>query len=326
MRKNNIYQYIFFVFVIIMMTSCLPPSMNTHVNCPAAPPDNNTYWFESGEGHNVEEACNVALNQIAKTISAHIQSTFKSVQHENNSGGHSRVDSTIEVNVKDIHFPGYDIVQKKNFGSTSCAVIKVNKQKFLTYHQDEFNQLSKSIENLYHQINSKHVFEILKRKENWTSQLEKAKSIASMLSTFGYKKPQKIINTTHMQYNNSVTTKLDSAKVYIQHSPPAKYIAEHMKALLTENNVQIASSKSYSNSLAVLDIDGHVKKLRMGDEYLVKLSINIRLKTVSNQSIAQKNYNYSGISLIGFESALQNASQQFKTNAQSTGIYDTLGL
>jgi len=324
-KKQLIIYCISFFYCFIQITACVPQTVKK-ANCPRPPQDNMAYWYGSGRGSDINEARAVALQQIASKISVYVNSNFTSKQREFNRESSSEVESIINVKIKDIHFPGCDVVSEAHLNDACCVVVKVDKNKFLSDYQNKFDQVNISIENEYHQLNDSHVLEILKRKKKWELELEKAKNIAGILFTFDTKKPQNIVNTTHMNYQNGINAKVDSAKIYIQSGQHTQYIAEHIRELLTEKNIQIVKSKANDPCMAVMNIDGQIKQKQFGNEYIVRQSITISLRTYSNKLISQKNFTISGISLIGFDSALQKASQSFYVKAKSKGILQILGL
>jgi len=326
MPKKKFIYYISFVYCLCIVSACIPPPNHSSVKCPTPPSDNITYWFGASSGEDQEKACFNALRQIASKISVDVNASFKSKQTENNNIPSYGVESILEVKTSDIHFPGYDIVKVVHFINTSCVLIKVDKKKFLKYYQDEFVQVDTLIKNKYNQMMNKYVFEILKSKDEWFSHLQKAKKMASILSSFGFDSPQKTVITKHLQYQNKMNIKLESANVFIQHIPPTQYIADYIKELLTQQNIQVVDSKTNDSSQAIMIIDGQIKQQNFGGEYLIKLSINISLKTILNRFISQKNYSVSGVSLIGFDAALQNASKTFHADAKAIGIIKFLGL
>jgi len=326
MYKKSFIIYCLLFFCFFQMIACVQSPHLKEVNCPTPPQDNATYWYGSGKGKDINDARNVALQQIASKISVFVNSTFTSKQKEINRKFSAQVESMINVEIKDIHFPGYHTVKTEHLNNQCCVLVKVDKKKFLSEYRNKFEQANISIENEYHQLNAKNVFDMLKRKKKWVSLLEEARNIAGILFTFDYKGPQNIVNTRHMAFQNEINAKLDSAKVFIQYVPHAKYIAEHIKELLTEKNIQIVNSKTNDPCMAVINIDGQIKQKKFENEFIIRQSFNICLKTYSNKLLSQKNYSVFGVSLIGFDSAMKKASQSFYNDAKADGIFQILGI
>ena len=326
LKKNNQYA-IFFVYCLLTIASCVPPNVQNKPPIPNnPPPDNNNYWFGNGEGDNVEVACNIALKRIASKISVNVNAHFENVEKEDNGRFDTKTKSLLKVDIKDIHFPGYDIVSTNYSGNTTYVIIKVNKKKFLSSYQSEFSKMDSSINSFFEQMLHSHVIEIFKRKKEWLHQLKEAEMKAGILHTFGYPKPQNTFLSDHMRYNNTINRKLNSAKIFIHYNKHLNYVAEHIKNLMTETNIQIVDAKTNDDGLAVMVIDGKIKQEKFGEEYWAKLSINIRLKTTGNKTISQKNFDLPGVSTLGFDSAIKNASKAFYEQAKQKGILEILGI
>jgi hypothetical protein len=324
MLKKHNHFFIIFVYCLLAITACLPKvKPNYSIEPPA---DNNNYWFGTGEGYRMEEACGRALKRIASKISVVVSSKLKIGTRCMNDNCQQQFEENIMQSINDTYFPGYDVIKIDHLGNTTYVLIKVDKKKFLSFYQNKFLMKDKSILNMYNQLIDLHVLRILKRKQEWFSLLEEAKTMSLILSTFNVLEPYNIVINKHMQYKDKIDRKLNSATFFIQYNSYSRYVAEYMKELLTENNIQIVHSKTNNPFLSVMEIEGHVKQEKIEDEFLVRLSLDIQLKTKENVSIIQKNFQIPGVSLLGFDSALENASKLFYENVKTTGISDIFGF
>jgi len=325
LKKNSIL--ILFISCLLLILSCLPPGNHIYSRPTwiAKPPmDNAEYWFGTGEGDAIEESISKALSQIASKISVHVNTKLEMWETQSNS----KIISELKIKTDDIHFSGYETI-KTEYIHRVFVIVRVNKEQFFKLYKIQYLQMDKSIKNSYNDMKSKHVLEILKLKKKFNNNLNEVISKANILYTFGYLSNYNVLDNEYFVYKNYIKSRLESPKIIIKHNNK-KYeigIADYIKELLTEENFQFIDSKTGNSDLTVLFIKGNnLIQERFGDEFLVKISINICLKTINNRTISEKNYKLPGYSLIGFDSAIQNAIQTFYDDAKNEGILKYLGL
>jgi len=325
MTINKIIAYLFSFIFLFTINSCV--TLNPPINRPDwsinPPPDTQDYWFDSGEGVSKDDAIAKALNRIASKICISIDSTLKVRQTEKNNRYNQEIEDLIKVEVEDITFKGYDVLQTTISNNIFFVLIKVDKQKYIKDETNALSQIYQSMRDLYDQIINKHALEVLKYKNDWNNTIELFNKKVSLLLGLNHSTPANILNTKRT-YNKQIKAKLSSIEIFIQHDNHTQYISDGIKELLTNVSIPIVNSKS-SNSIIML-IHGGVKQEKFDQEFIIKLSINIRLKTPSNKTISEKNFSQSGTSLIGFDSALQNASRAFCNQAKEEGLLTLLGL
>jgi hypothetical protein len=294
--------------------------------CKHPPADNDLFWFAVGEGPKKNDAINDALNQIASKISIHVNSNYKSRSTETNKHYRYHQEFEIEVHIDTVHFHGYEIVKKNESIHTCYVLVKVDKEKYFKAQENKFLQHHESIKQLFHQLKNMHVLAAMKCQKHWHQELIEADKLANILDVFDHPMALQLVKTQHYAYRDQINNLFSSVKMLIKHSPDTRYIASHIKSLLTEKNIPIVHSKKNDLGLVILDISDHTKKEQIDNDYFVKLSINIRLQTALNTTLAEKNYSISGNSLISFDTALQNASKRLKNQATHTGILNFLGI
>jgi len=328
LKKKSII--ILFIYCLLLILSCVPvPSVDNPINSIPdwlrnPPMDNAEYWFGTGEGEAIEESISRALSQIASKISVHVNSILKIRSDEKDT----KLYSEIKIKPEDIHFPGYETI-KTEYTHKVFVIVRVKKEKLFKLFKIEYLQLAKSLKDSYNDMKSKHVLEILKLKKEFDNQCKKVMAKANILHIYKYLPDYNPIDNKYFVYKNYIKSRLESPKIIIKHNNKQfeKDIADCIKELLTKENFQFIDSKTGNSDLTVLFIKGNnLIQEQFGNEFLVKISINISLKTINNRTISEKNYKLPGYSLIGFDSAIQNAIQTFHDDAKNEGILKYLGL
>jgi len=324
-------------YLLIVFFSIITYSCNHNINQSTIPQkipewylnpskDNDIFWFDSGQGIDKEKAVISALNNIASKISVTVNSDFHNVTKEINGIPDSFSESKIELSVNKTTFPGFEIVRIGQINNTTYVIVKVNKQKFIEAKNNDFNLKNNQINLLFNQIKKQHELDILKHKDDLKKQIEEAEPIAKILSTFNVKSPLKICISDYTNFINILNSKIASLNFCIYNDPQTKIIADHIKELLTNENIHIVNRISNNKKSAVIKLKGNIHKLILDGEYLVKLTTDIIVKTGSNRVISNKKHNTSGSSVINYDMAIKNASMAFYNKAKKDGILKILGL
>jgi hypothetical protein len=319
------------ILFALFHSACITPHPNQDMNTvpkwyttPVS--DNQSYWFDSGVGMNKDEAIRKALSNIASKISVTVNSTFTDILRENRGISESFNESSVEVKTENIHFPGYEIQQIQESQNKVYVFIRVSKHQFINEKMNNFRIKNKAIQNMYSQMKTGHPLTTIKGKNKLNKLISQAMSTAVILSRFNETFAIDKCLKEYMTYQQNIRSILSSLNICIKSDAHSKPVASHIKELLTSENIHVVDQLSNPENAAVIYLKGHQKKMNLDNEYLVKITMDIFVKTLSNRTISNKQHTFSGASLIGYESAIQNAAQEFYMKSKREGIYKTLGL
>jgi len=287
---------------------------------------NHQYWFDTGVGANKAEAIRKALSNIASKISVKVNSKFTDIIRERNGISDNFNESAVEVTVENIKLPGYDIQQIQESINKVYVLIRVSKQKFLNEKMNDFRIKDKAIQTSYFQLKTCHPIEIIKDKNKFNKLISQAMTTAIILSNLNKTYAIDKCLNEYMTYQKNIRSIISSLNIYIKSDTSSKLMASHIKELLTAENIHVVDQLKYSKNMSVIYLKGHQKKLKLSNEYLVKITMDIFVKTPSDRTISKIQHTFSGISIIGYEMAMQNAAKEFYIKAKKEGIYKTIGL
>jgi len=318
------------LFLVVLYSACVTPQANHDQTMPkwySSPvSDTQSDWIEAGVGINKDEAIRNALSNIASKISVTVNSNFTDILRENSGISESFNESFVEVTTESIQLPGYEIQKIQESMDKVYVLIRVSKHQFINDKINDFRIKNKAIQNMYSQMKTGHPLTAIKGKNKINKMISQAMSTAILLSRFNQSFAIDKCLKEYMTYQSKIQSILSSINIFIKSDTHSKLLASHIKELLTAENFHVVDQLSNSDNAAIIYLEGHHKKLNIDNEYLVKITMDILVKTPSNRTLSKKQHTFTGSSLIGYETAIQNAAQAFYIKSKREGIYKTLGL
>jgi len=131
---------IIFLFLGLLIFGC---AKNRGISYPSwylnSLPNDNAFFYATGNGDNTKEAVDKALNQVASKISVEISSTYQSeIQNSTSSGYSKNSQQNINSRVSNIKFNNYQIVKQEAENKKVFLLLKVNKRKLAKNMRDNF--------------------------------------------------------------------------------------------------------------------------------------------------------------------------------------------
>jgi len=320
------------LLLLLLFNACVTtpprPQRNLIPNWYSSPTtDTPNYWFDTGVGTNKNEAIRKALSNIASKISVKVNSKFIDILREHNGHSENFNESAVEVSVENIQLPGYEIQQIQESMDKVYVLLRVSKQKFLNEKKNDFRIKNKTIKNMYSQMKTGHPIEIIKGKNKFNKLVSQAMTTAIILSNFNERYAIDKCLNEYMAYQKNIQSIMTSLNICIKSDPHSRLIASHIKELLTAENIHVVDQLSNPKNAAIINLKGSQKKLNIDNEYLVKITVDIIVKSPSSKRIiSKKQHTFSGASIIDYRMAVQNAAKVFYNKSKSEGIYNTIGL
>ena len=110
-----------------------------------APPSGISYFYGVGEGWNLQEAKNEALNDLSSKLQVELSSSFSLVV-ESNYNSYTRVSkSDIFTQVKSLEFDNLKVEKIKQIDETLYVLVKVKKRDFYEKQKNKFLVLDRKI-------------------------------------------------------------------------------------------------------------------------------------------------------------------------------------
>jgi len=282
-------------------------------------PNSNTYLYGVGEGKNMQEAKNSALNDMASRLSVNIDSTInqnkQSISSSKINSYEKKLTQNINVEVKKINFTNAAIESSEVIGNSFFLLMRVNKEELFNNHLESFSLHQTQISNTLKANQKRPVLEQLYTLEKLLPTVEKATSQALILNAIN----KEFNSSTPIEKHHQVTLQYEELKeslafkisTNLPQKPFALQLIETLnkagyKAVDKEFNAEIKLNNTVNYSVA------------MG-WHIAKVSTSVMVvsagKIVSNSVI-----NSVGRSSSSKENALISASLFFKNELDKKGV------
>ena len=151
-----------------------------------APPTDNNYFYGAGEGRNIQEAKNSALNFIAGEIQTSLSSNFSSVstysKGDLGADYYQSAKNEIKTEIQKIDFTNIKTIKVTKVNNLFYVLVKIEKTQLFNNLKKEFLKNDKQIDNNLNNIKNYSPLEKLKIVENTTPLIKKGLSQITILS------------------------------------------------------------------------------------------------------------------------------------------------
>ena len=295
------------------------------------PIDNETAWYGVGEGSTLRSAKDSALADVASRLSVTVSSKVSKNATQTTVGEYisynQNVNLNLESEVKKISFNNYDVVSSLQSESKALVLLKVDKSSFLKDQVQILSDTVADIKALEVAPKNTHIIEDYKRYQGYVQDVEKAKTIVSILTTFGVPHDRmRIINTLN-EYRDSMDNIRSKIEFYIDFDSDSRNSADILKEALTAEKIKI-SPRLYNNNsnLIVVKLDTESIKKQLFGSYMVGVKTTVSLRTNKGITLSTFIVESKGNSSLDYQTALKNASNKFKNLIHEQGIYAFLGI
>jgi len=282
-------------------------------------PKSQNYFYGAGEGRNVDEAKNSALNYIASEIQTAISSEFsKTSSYSKNGSSNSFYESAkqnIKAQVSKISFSNIEILKTVKVDSDIYILLRVNKKELFKNLKTKFEMLDNKIDS---EIKTSENYSLLdqlitinKITPKIASALNQAMILASLNPNFDAQKYAKKYNS-YIAKKSSIYHKL-SFKVTSNNQFAKKFIE-----VMNENEYKIG------NSNVKIRVIPNIRYSTPMGMSVARGTINIQV-TANSKILKSTSLEVKGISDTKSQ-ALAKATIDFKNQLQEKGLNKLLGF
>jgi hypothetical protein len=295
------------------------------------PVDNEMTWYGVGEGPTLRSAKDSALADVASRLSVTVTSKVSKNATQTTTGEYisynQKVNLNLESEVKKISFNNYDIVSSTQNESRALVLVQVDKSQFLKDQVQILNDTVADIKALEVAPKKTHILEEYKKFQEYSQDVEKAKTIISILTTFGVSFDRIQMMNTLNEYRNSMDDMRSKVEFYINYDGDSRNSADVLKEALTAEKIKISPRLNSNNSnLVVVYLDTELIKKQLFGSYMVGVKTTVSLKSNKGTTFSTFIVESKGNSSVDYQSALKNASYKFKNAIREQGIYTFLGM
>ncbi len=293
------------------------------------PSDNETSWYGVGEGSTLRQAKDSALADIASRLSVTISSKVSKNATQTSTGAFSSYNQNVNVNqeseVKKIAFNNFEVVSTSQNDSKALVLVEVDKAKFL---KDQLQTLTDTVNDINGlQPKGKSILEQYQELKSMAPDVEKAKTILSILTTFEIPFDRTKMAHAVSDYRDSLDTVRSKIEFYISADNDSRYSADVLKEALATEKIKIAQRFNRNNSnLVIINLDTEATTKQLFNTYMVNTRTTVSLKSKEGATISTFIVESRGNSSIDYATALKNASNNFKQQVNEKGIFTFLGI
>ena len=273
-------------------------------------PQSKKYFYGAGEGRNINEAKNSALNYIASEIQTTISSQFSKIaSYSRGSVSNSFYESAkekIDSEVAKINFTNIEIVETIKVGESIYILLRVNKQELFRNLKTEFELLDSEIDTNIKAIKNFSSLEKLITLNKLTPKIKEAINKAIILSVLN---PNFNVQTYIKKYNSYLQEKIKLYHSVTFNIESNNIFAQKLVEVMNQNGYKIG----YSDLKIV--VKPNIKYSTVYGMIIARGDINIQIM-VRNRVIKSTSIQVKGISTTKYQ-ALLKASIDFKDKLEN---------
>lgn len=295
------------------------------------PSDDATSWYGVGEGNSLRQAKDSALADIASKLSVTISSKVSKDATQTTSGTFSSYHQNVNVNqeseVKRMSFNNFEVTSTSQNDSKALVLVQVDKAKFLKDQLQILTDTVKDLDGLKLAPKGKSILEQYQEFKSLASDVEKAKTIISILTTFEVPFDRKRMAQAVSDYRDSLDSVRSQIEFYISADNDSHYSVDVLKEALASEKIKIAQRFSRNNAnLVIVNLDTETTNKQLFGTYMVNTRTTVSLKSKEGTTISTFIVESRGNSSIDYATALKNASNNFKQQVHEKGIFTFLGI
>ncbi|GEM_PF-5297874 len=320
-----------YLLVLLVLGMALIAGENTPSWYFNPPSDNEASWYGVGEGNSLRQAKDSALSDIASRLSVTISSKVSKNATQMTSGAYTSYNQNVNVNleseVKKISFNNFEVVSSSQNESRALVLVQVDKSKFLKDQLQTLNDTVKDIEALQTATRGKSILEQYQKFQKISPDVEKAKTIISILTTYEASFDRMRMMKELDDYRDSMDAVRSKIEFYIDANNDSRYSADILKEALAAEKIKIARRFNANNpNLVTVELDTESTNKQLFGSYMVNTRTTVSLKSNEGSTLSTFVVESKGSSSIDYQTALKSASNNFKKSVLEKGIFTFFGI
>ncbi len=319
-----IKRILFVVLVILVFGGCFKNEVPVYkypewyINIQA---DANNQFYAVGEGKTLQDATNVALNDVAARISVSVESSYSSKTTLSGENYNNVSQREIKNSVKKIEFTNYQVLKKEfNPQQKYIVLIKVNKVLLASSMEEKIlNDLERTKGNINQAYNNtiQKISTFQKIKGDLIS-IEAAILILHTLDEFA---DTKELLYKARQLSKDCNVFLQSVKFKINTiSGDSKY-SSILSSLITQKGFSVVSN----NEIIAITIKATEQQIQSMENKILKGVVILEVyDSISNKKIGEETITVAGKSMGNFEQSKSFALKDFENKLNSNNLMQLL--
>ncbi len=284
-------------------------------------------WWGYGEGPNRQQAVQKALVDVASRIKTTVSDELRVQTGQYDERTRSNISQLTRQTIDETQFIGYDIVQHEQRGETAhFAQVAVDRNQYLAQRYDELKNIDQRLTTSMDNFILASAAGKLKKRFELQNQLAQARGLVEVLNAFGYGQDTKATTERYRQYDTDLTRASNSIDFFIEYDAASRYIFEHLKDLLTEQNLPIVERRGSPYTTISIKLSTDIKQYARDRETRATLTTRFTVNGGPGEQIGSRQEVVSAASLKGREKAVESASQLMRQRIAEAGVLAFLGF
>lgn len=286
-----------------LTSACVAAPLPSWVSSP--PQDSLVALYGIGEGPSLNESTQQALRSIAGKLSTRIRSD--AVSQGGISGGTvtRSYQETVEAYIQDIKLSAYNVRQTELVGGRYFSLVEMSREDFVRDTQLQLDNLEAELKRKLDWQTVARPFERFLACQNTSPLIEQGRLLTLALSTTALEFDASTPLRRFDAYQNQCDQVLQDVTVHLQAEPEFAPLAEALGRELTVRTV------SRGRADGRLELSAKVTNREMFGSKNAVIDLSIALLDDRNSAIARQSYRLNGVSMIGYEAALDDALRKF---------------
>ncbi|MBF0676614.1 LPP20 family lipoprotein [Pseudomonas sp.] len=286
-----------------LTSACVAAPLPSWVSSP--PQDSLVALYGIGEGPSLNESTQQALRSIAGKLSTRIRSD--AVSQGGISGGTATrsYQETVEAYIQDIKLSAYNVRQTELVGGRYFSLVEMSREDFVRDTQLQLDNLEADLKRKLDWQTVARPFERFLACQNISPLIEQGRLLTLALSTAALEFDASTPLRRFDAYQNQCDQVLQGVTVRLQAEPEFAPLAEALGRELAVRTV------SRGRADGRLELSAKVTNREMFGSKNAVIDLSIALLDDRNSAIARQSYRLNGVSMIGYEAALDDALRKF---------------
>ncbi|MFT6077399.1 MAG: hypothetical protein ACJA02_000484 [Myxococcota bacterium] len=264
--------------------------------------------YGTGEGYNLAEASQSALNNLAGKLMTSISSESSTLLESNKYSTNEQSRQQINQEVAKITFNNYQISKSASYLGRIYAEISVDREGFISDYQQKLSVLNKRMANVWKKAQDKTILEKFNDFQvvnDWSFEAQSVSLILASLSANPNLNKDADIYGLYQTSHQDLTRKME---FFIENGNSPKDLIRKVVNLLSKKNFKVVRRKNLNNpNLVIIQINSQIVENKIYGSYIAKLKIDFSLLSNQNKIIKNTSFENTGSSVISQKEALSAA-------------------
>ena len=288
-------------------------------------PDNAQFFYGVGQGSNLANAKQAALEAIAGKLLTQIESTLIVDIKASNEAVDEKVNSSVRSQISNTNLSGYEVDKVKKIKGKYWVKISISKQKLYDENWKEYNDLRSWLQTTFKDFDRKSVLALLDDAPLISKKITATKNKLAVASAINGNLNYAQHSQKLTEYQYRLKTKTENLTFFILPSSDMEAFGRGIANLLADEEIS-ATLTQPARKTPTIKIEGKFKEQISLNQKQVVSRMTIEVIDEYSNSLTTKEFNVRGSSLTSYENAKRAAANRFLKDLEIDGVIETIGL